>query len=470
MSIVADIYLQGASMSIDRRIFLGQMGLGVGAAAMPWLSLLHPVSCLGKEPRRASLLKITSMKVTPIALPDPPILAHGGCHGPYFLRNIVQISTDAGIQGIGETHGGAAVTEHLERAARLVVGESAFAYRKLARPLSELSNACYAGIELACLDACGKATRRRLCELLGGPVREDVEFSAYLFYRYAADHPKLLADPRIVDSRGRGDKALDAWGEVRTPAAMAEMAEKFRAKYGFRNFKLKAGVLPVETELATMREMNERFSGKYPLRIDPNGRWKVETAVAAAKSLRELPLEYYEDPVLGQEPMAQVRKATGLKMSTNMCVTRFEHIAAAVRTQPIDIVLGDHHGWGGITAVQSLGRLCEALGWGLSQHSNNHAGITMAAMVHVAAVTPQLTYASDTHYPWLVEGADVIRGPNLKFEGGKMKVPPAPGLGVELDDDKLARAHEVYRKCGMTRRDDAATMRLIEPDWQPVLF
>jgi glucarate dehydratase len=153
-------------------------------------------------------------------------------------------------------------------------------------------------------------------------------------------------------------------------------------------------------------------------------------------------------------------------MSTNMCVTRFGHVPDAVAKKPVDVVLGDHHGWGGIAAFQELGRLCEIFGWGLSQHSNNHAGLTMAAMTHVGAVVPQLTIASDTHYVWLPEGSDIIEGPNLAIRNGRIRVPEGPGLGVTLDRDKLARAHETYRKCGMRDRDDAGTMRRIVPGWR----
>ncbi len=291
-----------------------------------------------------------------------------------------------------------------------------------------------------------------------------------MFYRYPSDHPTVLSDERIADQRGKGDKALDQWGDVRTPEAMAEMAWKFREKWGFRVQKLKAGVLEPEMEFATLVEMNRRFKGECPLRIDANGRWTEKTAIRFGDRMQNLPLEYYEDPVAGQMAMARVRKKTGLTMSTNSCVTRFEHIARAVQTKPIDVVLGDHHGWGGITAFQSLGTMAENLGWGLSQHSNNHAGITMAAMIHVGAVVPQLTLAGDTHYVWLVEGADIIDGPNLTIKDGHMQVPTGAGVGVNLDRDKLARAHEVYKKSGMRRRDDAGTMQRMVPGWKRNLF
>jgi glucarate dehydratase len=176
-------------------------------------------------------------------------------------------------------------------------------------------------------------------------------------------------------------------------------------------------------------------------------------------------LEYYEDPVAGQPAMAEVRTGTGLKMSTNMCVTRFADLAQALRVKPIDVLLADLHYFGGFAGCLALGPVCDAAGWVMSQHSNSHAGLSMAAMIHLGAACPQLTLASDTHYPWLVDGADLIEGPKLPIKDGRMDVPAGPGLGVSLDRDKLARANEVYRNCGMRRRDDATLMRRLEPGW-----
>ena len=247
-------------------------------------------------------LTITGLTVTPIALPDPPLLASSGCHGPYFLRNVVELKTNSGAVGLGETHGGEGVTAGLEKAREIIVGQNALAYRKFARELQGLGMAVYAGIELACLDACGRATGRRLCEMIGGPVRESVEFAAYLFYRYAADHPVILADPHLVDVRGRGERALDAWGEVRSPEAMAAMAARFRDRWGFRVFKLKGGVLAPEAERDTLFAMAERLGPDARLRIDPNARWKTATAIRIGKEIARLPMEYYEDPVPARRP------------------------------------------------------------------------------------------------------------------------------------------------------------------------
>lgn len=439
-------------------------------AGWPMLGLWHTPNWVSGAVTENRDVRIKSVRITPIALPDPPILAASGCHGPYFLRNLIELETESGVIGIGETHGGETVTQALERCRTRVIGESVFAFRRFAADLLKLGAAAYSGIELACLDAMGRMTNRRLCDLLGGPVRDRIEFASYLFFRYAADHERVLDDPRLVDGRGRGEKALDFWGEVRTPEAMAELAWKFHQKFGFRVHKLKAGVLSPDVELDALRAMNQKFGGKHLLRIDPNARWTIPTSLRMGKALRDLPLEYYEDPVAGQEAMARVRRETGLRMSTNMCVTQFAHIPDAIRIQPVDVVLCDHHGWGGITACQALGTVADTVGWTLSQHSNNHAGVTMAAMIHVAAVVPQLVVASDTHYPWLAEGADIIRGPNLAIRDGTMNIPAGPGLGVELDRDKAAKAHEVYQRCGMRRRDDATTMRRFEPGWKRELM
>lgn len=458
-------------MNFSRRDCLQLALSAAGFATASQSSVLaQEKSASAASSKRAKDLTIKEVRVTPVALPDPPILAASGCHGPYFLRTIVEIVTTDGLTGVGETNGSERAVGELQRVAKQLVGQTAANYRTFTAPPIELSDRAFAAVEVACLDALGKATGLRLCELLGGPVREDPEFATYLFFRYASDNPALLADKRIVDNRGKGDKALDQYGEVRTPEAMADLAYKLHQKYGYRVHKLKGGVLKPEVELEALKAIASKFGGQHLVRIDPNARWSMATALKIGKALKDLPLEYYEDPVSGQEAMGQVRRETGLKMSTNMCVTAFDHIAPAVRNQPIDVVLADHHYWGGITGCQSLGKIARSLGWTLSQHSNNHTGVSMAAMIHVAALIPELTMASDTHYPWLIDSADIIVGGKLPMVGGRMKVPAAPGLGVELDRDKLARAHETYQKCGMRDRDDATTMRLVEPNWERTIL
>src|SRR5579871_2189876 len=170
-------------MRLHRRDWIGLAAGGILAGGFA------PPARAGALSAAQRPLTITGLTVTPIALPDPPLLAASGCHGPYFLRNVVELETDSGIVGLGETVGGQQVPAALEKARGLILGKSIFAYRSFAREVRALGEGCFAGIEVACLDACGHATGRRLADLLGGPVRDPVPLAAYLFYRYSADHP-----------------------------------------------------------------------------------------------------------------------------------------------------------------------------------------------------------------------------------------------------------------------------------------
>ena len=190
----------------------------------------------------------------------------------------------------------------------------------------------------------------------------------------------------------------------------------------------------------------------------------MSTAVDVAHALDGF-LEYLEDPTPGLAGMAEVAAHSPMPLATNMCVVSWEDLPEAIRLGAVKIVLSDHHFWGGLRLSQSLSTLCQTFGLGLSMHSNTHLGISLAAMVHLGAATPDLTYALDTHYPWLEE--DVIVGGKLPFAGGAVSVPEGPGLGVELDQGVLARMHKAYLDCGMVRRDDTGYMRQIEPTFEP---
>jgi glucarate dehydratase len=300
----------------------------------------------------------------------------------------------------------------------------------------------FSAIEVACLDAIGKATGRRVCDLLGGAVREEIDFAAYLFFKHAGD---------------------DEWGEVMSPDAMVGEARAMVARYGYRSLKLKGGVLEPDREVATILCLREAFGPDVPLRLDPNAAWSVATALRVAQRLGGT-LEYLEDPVPGMDGMASVAAGTDVPLATNMCVTAFAHLPEAVAKRAVAVVLADHHMWGGMRATAELGRLCGTFGLGLSMHSNSHLGISLAAMVHVAAAVPELTYACDTHYPWQTE--DVIAGGKLEIRDGSVAVPRGPGLGVELDHDALGRLHEQYTRAGLSVRDDALEMRKVDAGWR----
>jgi glucarate dehydratase len=200
-----------------------------------------------------------------------------------------------------------------------------------------------------------------------------------------------------------------------------------------------------------------------PIRYDPNALWPVETGIRWGKELEGI-LEYFEDPVRTQEGMAAVRKQVAIPFATNMCTTSFDDLPGSVQHGSEDIILTDHHYWGGLHSSMELAAFCRTFGRGVSMHSNNHAGISLAAMTHLGAAMPNLTYALDTHYPWQWE--DIIVGGRLKITDGSVALPSGAGLGVELDRDALQRAHENYLRCGLTERDDEIEMQKVVPGWK----
>jgi glucarate dehydratase len=391
-------------------------------------------------------LRINEMSVTPVACPDPPLLNHHGVHEPFFLRAIVRLRTADGLEGVGEGPGGGLYVQQLRSAARHVIGADAYQLEAL-RVLVD-NPRVFSTIEVALLDLIGKATSRPVYDLLGGWARRHVPFSAYLFYK---------------------EKGDDDWGEALTPEGLVRQAERFADQCGMTVFKVKGGVLEPDAEVATVKLLRERFGPRAGLRIDPNAAWSVETSIRVAEKLRDTDLEYLEDPTEGLEGMSQVAMHTPIPLSTNMCVTAFEHIAPAFRARSVQVVLGDHHGWGGLTAYRHLGVICKTLGWGLSQHSNSHLGISFAAMIHAAAAIPNLLYASDTHYPWNAASDIVHETERFRFRDGCIDLWDAPGLGVTVDEERLAAAAETYEKRGPKglARDDVSAMRERNPDWLP---
>ena len=413
-------------------------------------------------------MKILDVVLTPVAFADPPLLNVMGVHEPFALRSVVQVKCEDGVVGLGESYGDDAFLGEVRKVLPRLRGHDVFDLPGLHRLVAEalsgtvLTDAhgliggfsirktvasVYSLFEVACLDAQGQYLGRPVTDLLGGKARDAVEFSAYLFYKYG----------KHVDGRE------DSWGEITTPETLVGSAKRMIDEYGFRSIKLKGGVYEPAQEVDGIRALAEAFPG-HPLRIDPNGAWTPETGIQVARELDGV-LEYLEDPTPGIPGMARVAAEATMPLATNMCVVRFADLPPAVAANAVGIVLSDHHYWGGLRLTQSLSVLCQTFGMGLSMHSNSHLGISLAAMVHVAAATPHLTYACDTHWPWKTE--DVIVPGVLEFHDGAIAVPTGAGLGVELDTDALARAHENYLRCGLTARDDAGYMRHYEPDFQP---
>ena len=416
-------------------------------------------------------IRIEEVRVTPVAFRDPPLLAASGMHEPWTARTILEVACEGGVTGLSETYGDAATVADLRAIApRLaglrvtdLAGLRALVEAHVARSEVEAHQASvvsprtdrrlrvprlFGAIETGMLDALARRLGVPLCELLGGPFRDRVPFAAYLFFK-PARHPGLDDE--------------DGWGEVLGPSQVVAEARRMIARHGFRALKLKGGVLDPDVEADCMEALARAHPG-LPLRIDPNGNWSVETTRRLLPRFEGL-LQYLEDPVLGHAGMAEIRAAMSMPMATNMCVTGFSDLPEAVRTGSVDVVLADHHFWGGLRATVELSGLCRTFGLGLSMHSNSHLGVSLMAMTHVAAACPNLVHDCDTHYVWTE--ADVLADGPVRFEDGAVRVPEGPGLGVELDPSALHAMAMDFERAGTTHRDDTLFIRRLWPDWTP---
>ncbi|WP_199443245.1 glucarate dehydratase family protein [Umezawaea beigongshangensis] len=413
-------------------------------------------------------MKITGITITPVAFRDPPLLNSVGVHQPWALRTIVEVHTDEGISGLGETYGDRGHLARTRAVAPALIGADVHDTNLVRRRVAEVLGGergtdrhaltgqlttsgtvdrVFSTFEVAFLDVRGRALGRPVSDLLGGAVRDAVPYSAYLFYKWAG-HPG--GEP-------------DEWGAALAPEEIVAQAEAMIERDGFRSIKLKGGVFPPEQEVEAIRALREAFPD-HPLRLDPNAVWSPETSLRVAEELDGV-LEYLEDPTQGVDGMAEVAARAPMPLATNMCVIDFEHLPRAVERNAVQVLLADHHYWGGLERSRHLATICDTFGIGLSMHSNSHLGISLAAMTHLAAATPNLDHACDTHHPWNRRD-DVVQPGALSFVDGAVPVPTAPGLGVELDRDALARLAENYRTCGVAQRDDTGYMRSVDPTYE----
>jgi len=438
---------------------------------------------------------VTEMRVIPVAGHDSMLLNLCGAHAPFFTRNLVLLKDSAGHTGMGEVPGGAGILRALENAVPLVVGTSIGRYNRTLNGIraaiadKEVSGQQYqvtsaaeaevlkqpheinlrlenvvTAVEAALLDLLGQHLGVPVCELLGaGQQRDSVPMLAYLFYigdRTRTDLPYLSGDDASGWYRQRNQEAI-------TPAAIVAQAEATVAKYGFRDFKLKGGVMRGAEEMEAIAGIKARFP-ESRVTLDPNGAWSLREAIDLCKGQGHI-LAYAEDPCgpengySGREVMAEFRRATGIPTATNMVATDWRQMAHSHLLGAVDIPLADPHFWTMQGSVR-LAQLCDDWGLTWGSHSNNHFDVSLAMFTHAAAAAPGKITAIDTHWIWQ-EGQERLTREPLQIVGGEVQVPKKPGLGIEPDMDRIAAAHELYKKVATTARDDAMAMRYLVPDW-----
>jgi glucarate dehydratase len=422
------------------------------------------------------------MRVFPVAGGDSMLLNLSGAHAPYFTRNVVLLTDDAGHTGAGEVPGGARIRQVLEDAGTAIVGRPIASYLEILRTIQtrfgdrdtagrglqtfdmRITVHAVTAIESALLDLLGQFLGEPVAALLGeGRQRSSVPVLGYLFFvgdRRKTDLP-YASDPNEDDPwlRLRHEPAL-------TTEAVLRLAEAAQARYGFHDFKLKGGVLAGQEEMETVTALAERFP-QARITLDPNGAWLLEEAVALCRGKQHV-LAYAEDPCgaeqgySGREIMAEFRRATGLPTATNMIATDWREMKHAVQLGAVDIPLADPHFWTMQGSVR-VAQFCRDWGLTWGSHSNNHFDISLAMFTHVAAAAPGNVTAIDTHWIWQ-DGQRLTREP-FQIVNGSIELPERPGLGIEVDMERLETAHALHQKLGLGARDDRAAMQCLVPGW-----
>jgi glucarate dehydratase len=378
-------------------------------------------------------MKISRIEVTVVNVPFvAPIRWSGGANADW-TRLIIQMYTDEGLCGLGETLGGTVTKALIDtEIAAMFIGEDPFDLQRILSkatfvPLyyGKCGNCAIAGLEVACWDLMGKSVGKPVCQLLGGRLHDEIPFAGYLYYR----------NP---DRRG--------WGAINTADEVIGHAREMVGRYRFGTLKYKGGVKTPEEEIETLFALRQAFP-QAKLRYDPQAIYSPATSIRIGKRIEPLDLEYYEDPCWGHDGMARVRERVNIPMATNMCVIDLDGLAIGLRMKSVDIILGDIFEWGGISKLKKLEGACEIFQLNLNFHSAGELGIGTAAYLHLASSVPALPHALDTHV--LELAADVIKdGVIALTDQGTMRVPQGPGLGIELDADKFAAAAEDHARDG----------------------
>jgi len=399
-------------------------------------------------------MKIVDVRATPVTvLMEAPLRWSMGVeHGT--TRTIIELVTDEGLVGLGETYGGASTAARVQEARPLFVGVDPFevglvvkrfeVFRVTSEQMVRAAEMKYvgAGIEMACWDLIGKALGKPVSALWGGADRDAVLFVAYLFYR---------------------EPGPGGVGGEDSPEAIADRYGALVDRYGFKGLKLKGGVLDPDVELRTVALLRKTYGDQIRfMRFDPNQAWTVETAIRYVNKMAAYDLEYVEDPTWNIEGMALVRERTPVPLATNQCLISFEQFAPAIQRRAVDVLLCDPYFWGGITQAKKVAAICETFNIGLAIHSDRELGIGTAANLHLVATTPQLSHAYDTHYHDQLD--DVITRPHT-WADGVMRVPTGPGLGVALDREQLDKCHRRY----LERGDAIEFFDPRRPGWTPHL-
>jgi L-alanine-DL-glutamate epimerase-like enolase superfamily enzyme len=373
-------------------------------------------------------VKITDIKTTPLLVPysKPYYWAQGIIEGASVV--LVEVHTDDGVIGYGESIGSPcpeAIEMYLQQAARLCIGRNPFsnarlmteAYHKLFQAFGTCSSPRFSGqvlcgLEMALWDVSGKATGRSVHDLLGGAVRDEIQYFGFAqgenATEVAADAERLARDgfEVIYFKVGRGDRLdLDTAAAVRTAIG----------------------------------------PGKR-LRVDPNEHW---TPVHASRMIRELlssNIEVIEQPTPCESvaALAQVRSNSPIAVSADQAVFTPFDAYDVCRQHAADLIVIGLHETGGLVRLAKVAHIAEAAGINICLHGLYETGVTTCASNQIAATIPNLDDANQHMTRFLAW--DIVKSPDLSPRNGRLPVLKGPGLGFEIDWDGVERAKGAWEE------------------------
>jgi L-alanine-DL-glutamate epimerase-like enolase superfamily enzyme len=355
-------------------------------------------------------MKITQLHAVTVRIPQkPPIAPYQSRYRATSAKEalIIRLETDTGLVGWGETpvdwinKSFEGTPEDLLR--REAFGRDPF---DLERWYAETTLGGYlaSGVEMAMWDLVGQATRQPLYKLLGGAVRKKIELAACMGIR-SYDEAKAIARTYL--------------------------------EQGFTTLKTKAG-RRAEEDLEMVCGIRDGVGDKLKLRIDPNMGYSPEVAFPLARDLEKYHLEYFEQPMpqslIGEA--ARLRRTTRTPIGLNESVTTPDVVLQILQLHAADVLLPDTYQCFGILGVKKVAALAEAAGVPCVFHCAHDLGLKTASMLHVVASSPGFTLANDCTYYGLED--DIVTTLH-RIERGYLTVPEGPGLGVAVDEKKLAK-------------------------------
>ncbi|MBW3592657.1 MAG: mandelate racemase/muconate lactonizing enzyme family protein [Actinobacteria bacterium] len=368
--------------------------------------------------------RIARIEAWPVNVPleTPYEMAPGYVAGIH--RTVVRVTTSDGVVGLGEaTSPDDAAVLRDELGQRLVGRESASVLEELGRTerprpdhrldAKVLIESPLAGVEIALWDIAAREVGVPLSQLLGDVSRTEIGFTEYFAYRE---------------------------GRERSPAEVAAYCARMVEEHGATAFEGKVAVRPLDEEVRLVREVRAAIGPERLLRLDANMGWQLETAREALERLEPFDVANVEEPVGSFAEMAALRRSSAIPFSAH---TPDVELASELGV-PDALVVGLGFA-GGIAGTQRLVADCEAAGIAFWFYSGD-LGIATAAYLHLAAATPYLERPSQSLLRWTAD--DVIAGGPFSPEDGVLSVPVEPGLGVELDDEALARCVARFEREG----------------------